>query len=168
MNVDENETRTVSSVELSTQAQGENNMTNSQNSETPQDLGGPRITQNPPPAPQPAPTKTPQDLGGPRILQNPLAAYTVKKGSNPTVEVTIKNPSTNASLNWNANIVYGAGATGWLNLGQIVNPIPSNSPVSLSVTVLTDNLTAGHTYTATLVATSARGNAQAPISVTVN
>lgn len=110
----------------------------------------------------------PDNRGGPKIVQTPpLVLSSVKKsGGNPIMKVTIKNPNT-VSLAWNPILENESSPGGWLNLGQTVSPIPSGASVTLNVTVITASLTAGKTYTATLVANSSFGSDQAPISVTV-
>ena len=109
-----------------------------------------------------------ENRGGPKIVQTPpLTLNSVKKsGGNPIMKVTIENPN-NASLAWNAILENETSPGGWLILGQTVSPIPAGASVTLNVTVNTATLTAGKTYTATLVAKSNSGSDQAPISVTV-
>ncbi len=109
-----------------------------------------------------------ENRGGPKIVQTPpLTLNPVKKSSgNPIMEVTIKNPN-NVSLPWNPILENETGPGGWLSLGQTVSPIPAGASVTLAVTVITARLTAGQTYTATLVANSSFGHDQAPITVTV-
>ena len=123
----------------------------------PDNRGGPKIVQ-----------PGPDNRGGPKIVQPPsLVLNSVKKsGGNPIMKATIKNTG-NVSLAWNPLLENESSPGGWLNLGQIVSPIPAGSSVTLDVTVNTARLTAGRTYTATLVANSNSGSDQASISVTV-
>ena len=109
----------------------------------------------------------PDNRGDPKILQKPLLVLNgVKKGSPQTLHVTIQSPQ-NVSLTWGAKIENEASPGGWLQLGQISSPIAKNSSVTLNLTVITDKLTPGKTYTATLAITSNYVNEQAPISVTI-
>ncbi len=123
----------------------------------PDNRGGPKIVQ-----------PEPDNRGGPKIVQTPpLVLSSVKKSSgNPILKVTIMNPN-DVSLAWNPILENESNPGGWLSLGQTVSPLPAGGSVTLAVTVITARLTAGHTYTATLVANSSLGSNQAPISVTV-
>ena len=123
----------------------------------PDNRGGPKTVQ-----------PGPDNRGGPKIVQQPpLTLNAVKQGSgNQIIHVTIENTN-NASLAWNAKLENETSPGGWLSLGQTVSPIAARASVTLDVTVLTARLTAGKTYTATLVASSNSSSDQAPISVTV-
>lgn len=109
-----------------------------------------------------------QGHAGPKIGQSPSLAFgTVKKGSSPSRHITIKNPNS-VSLSWSASVTNETAPQGWVNLGPTVSPIPASASVTLDVTLNTSGLTVGHTYTATLVASSAFGSDSAPISVTIS
>lgn len=123
----------------------------------PDNRGGPKTVQ-----------PGPDNRGGPKIVQkNLLVLNAVKKSSgNPIMKVTIENTN-DAALAWSAILENESSPGGWLNLGQIVSPIPAKASVTLDVTVNIARLTPGKTYTAMLVATPDSDSNQAPISVTV-
>ena len=106
--------------------------------------------------------------GGPKIVNGASLNFgTLKKGSISIAQVSVANFNS-SPLPWSANFKNETSPGGWLKMGPVVSPIPANSFETLAVTVVTNNLTPGKTYTALLEVTSVAGNHQAAISVTIS
>jgi hypothetical protein len=114
------------------------------------------------------PPTGPDNHGGPKIVNGASLNFgTLKKGNTSIAQASVANFNS-SPLAWNATFKNEASPGNWLQLGPIVSPIPANGFEILAVTVVTNNLTPGKTYTAQLEVTSVAGNHQAVISVTVS
>jgi hypothetical protein len=109
-----------------------------------------------------------ENHGGPKIVNGASLNFgTLKKGSRAIAQLTIANLNSSL-LAWSAVFKNETSPGNWLQMSPVVSPIPASSSEPLAVTVITNNLTAGRTYTAVLEVTSVAGNHLAPISVAVS
>jgi hypothetical protein len=88
-------------------------------------------------------TTSPDNFGGPKILPETMGGPRV-----PPAPLTLNNVNT-PQLNWTAGVVYGAGATGWLQLPS-PTPVGGNSSIPFTVNVDATQLPTAGTYTATV------------------